>query len=342
MGAKLAKEVAESDLSRLLAKAGLERVYQGKVRDTYSLPDHPDLLLVVATDRLSIFDFVLFCLVPDKGEILTALTVFWLTKILQDIDHHLVAYGRKIEQYLSTTLHSNSELQARALIVRKLNIIPVECVARGYLTGSGWRSYQENRTICCQRLPEGLHDGVKLPPLFFPLFTPATKAESGHDEPLDPLSVAEKYGLELERLTSCFYRRASSYASSCGIIVADTKFEFGGDSVLADEVLTPDSSRFWDKKEWDKAVAQRRAPTGYDKEPVRQWGRTVPTPFEGLVGINNLDTENPDHLAFVHQQEVLQEIISATTQRYREIFRRLTDCELEAFQKNIMGVSKTT
>ncbi len=339
MGAKLSKQVAESDSSRLLTRTGLQRIYQGKVRDTYALPDYPNLLLVVATDRLSIFDFVLSCLVPNKGEILTALTVFWLTKVLQDINHHLIAYGREIEQYLPSALRGDARLYARGLIVKKLSIIPVECVPRGYLTGSGWRSYQENRTVCGHRLPEGLHDGAKLP---FPIFTPATKAESGHDEPLTPKVVEEKYGGQLETLTLQLYERGSRYAFTRGIIVADTKFEFGQGLVLGDEVLTPDSSRFWDKKEWETAVAEKKAPTGYDKEPVRQWGRTVTTPFSGLVGINSLDTEDPGHLVFVHQQKVPQEVISATTQRYREIFQRLTGLKLEAFHKSVMGVSKTT
>ncbi len=338
MGARLPEQVAESGLNSLLVKKGVKLVCQGKIRDTYTLPDYPDLLLVVATDRLSIFDFVLPCLVPDKGEVLTALTVFWLIKVLSDFNHHLMAFGREIGRFLPNVLRGNYELWTRSLIVKKLKIIPIECVIRGYLTGSGWKSYQQDRTVCGQQLPEGLYDGAKLP--YF-IFTPSTKTESGHDIPLTSTSVTEKYGIRLEELTLGIYTAACKYAFLRDIIIADTKFEFDEGFVLADEVLTPDSSRFWDKKGWEAAVLQKRAPTGYDKEPVRQWGKTVKTPFEGIVGINNLDPENSEHLAFVAQLIVPQEVISATTQRYRTIFQRLTSFELEVFQGNVLGVKTT-
>lgn len=336
MGAKIPEGIRESDLSQLLAKEGLKRIHQGKVRDTYALPGYPDLLLVVASYRLSIFDFVLNCLVPQKGEILTALTVFWLKNVLQGIDHHLVAYGHGVNQYLPASLHFNKGLQARGLVVWKLKILPVECVARSYLTGSGFRAYEKGEPISGYYLPPGLQDGSRL---LHPIFTPTTKEESGHDQSLTAESVGQKYGRELEKLTLKIYNEAQGYALKKGIIIADTKFEFGkdnqGNTVLGDEVLTTDSSRFWDETKWEEAQAQGKAPQGYDKEPVRQWGRTIETPF-GLTGINNLYPENPDHIAFVHQLEIPSEVISATTTRYQEIFRRLTGKTLEVFQKEVM------
>lgn len=343
MNAVIPTSVAESELSQRLAAAGLKRIHQGKVRDTYELPGHPDLLLVVATDRLSIFDFVLPCLVPKKGEVLTALTVFWLGLIEICDQHHLRACGYGMDDFLPPTLRGNRDLYACALVVKKLNILPIECVVRGYLTGSGWQAYNKGEPVCGHRLPGGLHDGSKLPR---PIFTPTTKAETGHDQAIT-VDEAIKIHPHLECQSLALYRCAHDIAKSRGIILADTKFEFGVSQdatrgprittlVLADEVLTPDSSRFWDKDEWEKADAQQQSPGGYDKEPVRQWGKTVVTPF-CATGINRLNPANPEHLAFIARLSVPEMVVWKTVHRYLKIFRRLTGQDLVVFQKMAMS-----
>lgn len=337
--ATIPKSVAESRLSRQLA-GKLTRINQGKVRDTYALPDK-SLLLLVATDRVSIFDFVLPAFVASKGHVLTALTVHWLNTILHSVANHLVAFGRNIDQHLPTQLRNSSELQKVALVVRKLEIIPIECIVRGYLTGSGWRSYQKNGSVCDITLPTGLHDGSRLSS---PIFTPTTKAETGHDEDLAVSRVISQHGVILATKSITIYRLLANFAKERSIILADTKFEFGqGDDkslVLADEVGTPDSSRFWDIDEWKTAVIQQKSPTPHDKELVRQWGLTIPNPFEpGKTGLNTLDTENPDHLDFVSKLTVPPEILAQTTSIYLNIFQRLTGTSLTDFTRNVMGVA---
>jgi phosphoribosylaminoimidazole-succinocarboxamide synthase len=328
---KIPEKVRETDLSYLLTS--LSRVFQGKVRDTYEL-EGSDWLLVVASDRLSIFDFVLPCLVEKKGEVLTALTIFWLTQILK-VKNHLVAFGSEIDNFLPTCLRKYPELQARSLIVKKLKILPLEFIVRGYLTGSGWLAYQKERKISGIQLPAGLFDGAKLAR---PILTPTTKSESGHDVQIPLRVVKETFGEKLIKLSLKIYQEIATYAFSQGVILADTKFEFGEGEILADEVGTPDSSRFWDKKEWEAKIKEKKSPTPYDKQLVRDWGKTIETPF-GVRGINNLEPENPDHLAFVHQLEVPEEIISATTERYLQIFQRLTGQSLENFQRKIMKIN---
>lgn len=339
MGAKIPQGIQETELSRQINKAGLERIYQGKVRDTYALPNRPDLLLVVATDRLSIFDFVLNCLVPQKGEILTALTVFWLVEVLKGTRHHLEAYGSQIDSFLPPPLPGIPELQKEGLVVKKLEIIPVECVVRGYLTGSAYQAYQRGEVISGHYLPLGLKDGSRLA---YPIFTPTTKEESGHDVPVSAQRIGEQYGVKLELLALKIYRQARDYAEKRSIILADTKFEFGrkNDSyILADEVLTPDSSRFWDKADRQRAAQEGKSPSGYDKEPVREWGRKKTIDPFGFTGVNNLNPENSGHVNFVQNIKVPLEVISATTARYQEIFRRLTGKTLEVFQKEVMRIS---
>jgi phosphoribosylaminoimidazole-succinocarboxamide synthase len=196
MSALLPPNVAESALSQQLLKAGLERIHQGKVRDTYALPHYPELRLVVTTDRISIFNFVLPVLIPDKGKILNAMTVFWLKEVFPDIKHHLVAAGSHIIKYLPSNLRKDLTLPERAVVVKTLNMIPVECIVRGYLTGSGWREYQEHGTLWNKKLPEGLHDGSLLP---VPVFTPTNKAQQGHDLPLTKSLVSRTYGTWLEK-----------------------------------------------------------------------------------------------------------------------------------------------
>ena len=339
MGAQIPESYAESELSRSLKGAEMERLHQGKVRDTWRLPGWPELLLLTATDRLSIFDFVLPGFVRDKGAVLTALTVFWMTEVIRE-ETHLVAFGSELDAYLPGALVGDRDLFARGMVVKRLDMLPVECVARGYLSGSGFSAYRDSREVCGHKLPEGLHDGARLPE---PIFTPTTKAESGHDEHVPAESVTGRYGPELERMTLNIYAQIAGYAREHGIILADTKFEFGQDGVLGDEVGTPDSSRFWDMGEWEAAVREKRSPAGYDKQPVREWGKTVRTPFseEGraVTGLHRLNPENPGHVAFVHGLEVPEAVLTATTGRYRRIFERLTGMSLEGFQEGRMGIS---
>lgn len=334
--ATIPQTVAETELSAQLARAGLARCHQGKVRDTYPLGESTNQLLVVASDRVSIFDFVLPAVVPRKGEILTALTVFWLTEVLPHMANHLRAWGKNINPYIpATSVGNHYHLQARSLVVAKLKMVPVECIVRGYLTGSGWESYQNDLHVCGILLPPGLFDGAKLPQ---PIFTPTTKAEIGHDEHLPTDQVIKKWGQWLEDVSLAAYSRLAQYAADHGIILADTKFELGEDGVLADEVGTPDSSRFWKMEDWRKAADQRKSPTPYDKQLVRDWGKTVDTPF-GVTGINKLKPEEPDHVAFVQQLNVPSDVLVETSTRYHEIFARLTGMSLQEFQRSKLGIT---
>jgi len=312
---------------------GLELIHRGKVRDTYALPGHSDKMLVVAMDRLSIFDFVLPAFVRQKGEILTAMNVFWRKMIGDQFAHDLVAYGEKVDEYLPPELRGKG-LRKQASVVSKLEMCDCEAIVRGYLTGSGLKAYNKTRSVCGQRLPPDLQDGDRLP---FPIFAPSTKAKEGHDEHITADSVAEKYGARIERASLQLYQAAEQFASGKGIILADTKFEWGldpetGKLVLADEVLTPDSSRFWDISAWRKMQDSclRSSPTSYDKQFVREWGKTL--------GIDKRDPCKPEDVEFVHGLEVPAEVITKTTQIYRYIFWRLTGMKLEAFQREQMGI----
>jgi phosphoribosylaminoimidazole-succinocarboxamide synthase len=319
----------ESELSGRLKS--LKMIHRGKVRDTYWLPSHPEMLLMRASDRISIFDFVLGPTVPFKGEVLVALTVFWLTEIFRDIDHHLVAFGSEIDKFVPKILVGNSELHRCGFVVEKLEMLRVECIARGYLTGSGWRAYQKDKAVCGISLPEGLHDGSKLPE---PIFTPTTKAQEGHDEHISAESVDKEYGTWLGHITLELYERAFAYALSRGVIIADTKFEFGSDK-LGDEVLTPDSSRFWDVDEYEKAQEKGQSPQGYDKEPVRQAGTRAE--IDGrIVDISKLDPTNEDHVRLVKRWNVPKEVVEKTTFRYLTILERLTGMGLKKFQTEVM------
>lgn len=339
--------VAKTELAEKLAHY-LGPPRQGKVRDTYSLPGYTNLLLAVATDRISIFDFVLGSLIAGKGAVLTALTVMWLTqaKILDNTPHHLVAFGREIDQYLPPELRNLPELQKRALVIQKLEMLPIECVVRGYLTGSGWSAYQKGGGVVCgHQLPAGLHDGAKLPR---PLFTPTTKAEEGHDEHLPFQEVLARYGRQAALKSLSIFTTAARFAEHRGILLADTKFEFGqsgGVYVLADEVLTPDSSRFWLAEDWKKAAAKRKSPTGYDKQSIREWGKTVATPFPqgsealvAIIGINNLSPADPEHQRFVGSVAVPVEVANPTSRRYREALNLLAGMPLECFLDSVMHV----
>ena len=239
---------------------------RGKVRDIYDLGDR---LLIVATDRISAFDVVLPTPIPDKGKILTLMTLFWLDFLKDIVENHLItAY---IEEYPEVLKPYKEILYQRSMIVKKAKIIPVECIVRGYITGSAMKEYQKTGKVCGIKLPEGLKEADKLPE---PIFTPSTKAEEGHDINITFDELIDIVGKEvaetLRELSLKLYIKASNYAESKGIIIADTKFEFGfyeGKIILIDEVLTPDSSRFWPKDEYEPGKPQK----SFDKQFIRDW-----------------------------------------------------------------------
>ncbi len=240
---------------------GLELLAQGKVRDIYAVGE--DRLLLVASDRISTYDVVHPTPIPDKGKVLTGLTAFWLDRTAQIVPNHLASFTEVPEQ-----------ARGRAMLVERLEMVPVECVVRGYITGSGWKDYGASGTVCGIELPAGLRESEQLPD---PIFTPATKAEIGdHDENVDFDRAAEIIGdrellEELRRLSIELYTHGAEHARECGIILADTKFEFGrradGTVVLGDEVLTPDSSRFWPADGYEPGHGQ----PSFDKQYVRDW-----------------------------------------------------------------------
>jgi phosphoribosylaminoimidazole-succinocarboxamide synthase len=259
---------------------GLELHARGKVRDVYRIGG--DQLLIVATDRISAFDYILPTGIPNKGRVLTQLSIFWFD-FLRDIvpTHFLTA---DVERYPAELRPHRATLEGRSMLVKRARMIEIECVARGYLSGSGWKEYREGGTVCGIPLASGLRESDKLPE---PIFTPATKAQSGHDENISFERACELIGADLAArlrdLTLEIYRRAADYAETRGIIIADTKFEFGfvGDQlVLGDEVLTPDSSRFWPRASWRPGGPQH----SYDKQYVRdylesiRWNKQPPAP----------------------------------------------------------------
>ncbi|MCW5959038.1 MAG: phosphoribosylaminoimidazolesuccinocarboxamide synthase [Pyrinomonadaceae bacterium] len=287
--------------------AGLSLAHRGKVRDVYEVGD--DLLLLVATDRISAFDCVMPNPIPLKGRILTALSVFWFDLLSDITAHHLITAD--LEQ-MPQEVRRNEELRGRSVLCRRTKVFPVECVVRGYLEGSGWKDYLASGEVCGHKLPEGLLQCGKLPE---PLFTPATKASEGHDENISEKHFAEIIGKtaaqKLKTLSLAIYRRASEYAAAKGIIIADTKFEFGltsdGEIILIDEVLTPDSSRFWSAEDYKPGRAQ----ASFDKQFVREyletleWNKQPPAP------------------------ELPPNIVDATTSRYLEAYKILTGKSLE-------------
>lgn len=328
MSANIPAAVAEYQLAAILQAAGLVRIHQGKVRDTWEIPDS-EFLLVIATDRISIFDFVLNALIPKKGEILTATTVFWLTKILVGTKHHLIASGARIDSHLPKQLRGNSELQKRAIVVKRCDMKPREFIYRGYLTGGGLDSYRETGSLFGQPLPPGLQDGSKLDQI---QFTPTTKAEVGHDMPLAAEDVRNEYPKE-SALGAMVYEMMADHAYSRGIIMADTKEEFGdynGVPTLADEIGTPDCSRLWDLRDWKTRTDLGETPNPLDKQFVRNWGKTLE--------INKRNPTNPIDLAYVHNLVVPKQIIHTTLGLYNSIFSGLTECSVEYFQKNYMGI----
>ena len=311
-----------------LSEFGWHLESQGKVRDTYRNFASPGMLCSVATDRLSIFDFVLPAQVTGKGEVLTALTHFWLTSIFTDVRNHLLIGDSEQGFPLE-----------RALLVQKVPILPFELIFRKHLGGSVWKEYHMQGTAAGQTLPPNLTRWQRFE---WPLFTPSTKAEVGHDENVTVESFMAQMGAEgtqCVELLQGVYQRAYQYAESRGMLILDTKFEGGGRPfVLADEVLTPDSSRFTSVKSFEEASREGKDPTFFDKEVVRQWGRQLPTPF-GVTGIHELKPENPAHLEFVHTKvQVPQEILAETARRYQQLFTMLVGVSLNEYQATAMGI----
>jgi phosphoribosylaminoimidazole-succinocarboxamide synthase len=271
-------------------------VGSGKVRELYALDDKR--LLLVASDRISVFDVVLPTEIPDKGRVLTGLSAFWFGRTGGICENHLLRVRP----------------DARSLECRRLEMLPLECVVRGYLAGSGWKDYRATGSVCGHALPAGLEESARLPE---PIFTPATKATEGHDVNIDAAQAAEIVGekryAEVERVSLELYRFAARYAAERGIILADTKFEFGTDAtetlVLADEIFTPDSSRFWPADEYEPG----RTPPSFDKQFARDycetldWDKTYPGP------------------------ELPAEVVAGTRARYAEAFERLTEIPLERY-----------
>jgi len=280
---------------------GLTLARRGKVRDVYDLGAH---LLIVATDRISAFDYVLGSGIPGKGEVLTQLSAFWFDQLGDVVPHHVVAVD--VDTFPPATRPHRELLRGRSMVVRKTTPLPIECVARGYLAGSGWKEYQKTSAVCGVPLPAGLVESDRLPQS---IFTPATKAESGHDENITEARAGELVGSDrikrLHDLTLSLYERGMEHASACGIIIADTKFEFGlaGDTLmLIDEVLTPDSSRFWPEAEYTPGRSQ----PSFDKQFVRDyleqigWNKQPPVP------------------------SLPEDVVARTSEKYLEAYRRLT------------------
>ena len=290
--------------------------YRGKVRDTYELSD--DRFLLVATDRISAFDVVLPAGIPDKGTVLNQLSVFWFERTGHIVPNHMIEpvddvgwlnsnYGEKVcSGYYSFPEY----LARRSMVVKKAERIDVECVVRGYISGSAWTEYLDSGSICGIKLPSGLSESEQLPE---PIFTPTTKAETGHDEPITLDEMKEQVGEALTKAiidkSMAVYDYAAQYARSRGIIIADTKMEFGmvnGELILIDELLTPDSSRFWDVETYSPGKSQ----PSFDKQPLRDW-----------LSSSGWNKEPP-------APELPPEVVQGTADRYREAYSRITGKEL--------------
>jgi phosphoribosylaminoimidazole-succinocarboxamide synthase len=280
---------------------------RGKVRDLYAMDD---ALLLVATDRISAFDHVLATGIPGKGKILTQISLFWFNFFSDLVPNHILSAD--VADFPPALRPYVNQLEGRTMLVLRATMFPVECVARGYLAGSGWKEYSASGTVCGIPLPRGLQDGSRLPE---PIFTPATKSQGGeHDENISFSSMEKLIGVddaaELRRLTLALYTKAAKHAEERGLILADTKFEFGRTAdrvILADEVLTPDSSRFWEASAWKPGGAQ----PSFDKQFVRDylesihWNKKAPAP--GLPG----------------------DVVDRTLAKYLEAYRRLTGREIQ-------------
>jgi phosphoribosylaminoimidazole-succinocarboxamide synthase len=283
---------------------------QGKVRDIYEAGDD---LLLVATDRISAFDVVLPTPIPDKGRVLTGVSLHWFELTAGLVANHLLTAD--VSEYPAAFAEQAEELRGRSMLVKRAQVVPMECVARGYITGSGWKDYQRSGEVCGIALPEGLRESERLPE---PIFTPTTKASTGHDMPLTPQEAAELVGRglaeRLKELTLSLYEFGAEHARQRGIILADTKFEFGfaadGDLILIDEVLTPDSSRFWPADRYEPGHGQ----PSFDKQYVRDW----------------LDASGWDHEP--PPPELPAEVVEQTAARYREAYERITGETFDAYR----------
>jgi phosphoribosylaminoimidazole-succinocarboxamide synthase len=283
----------------------LNLVHRGKVRDMYMIPGHDDKLLMVATDRISAYDVVMGTPIPGKGAILTSLSLFWFDLLGDIVENHLITAD--VDEYPVICKPYAEQLRGRSMLVKKTKPLTIECIVRGYISGSFWSAYKKNTVVCGFELPEGLKESDKLPA---PIFTPSTKAELGdHDENISLLTMEKIVGTERAKeiadISIRLYQRASDYARERGIIIADTKFELGevdGKLILIDEVLTPDSSRFWPEDKYAPGQSQQ----SYDKQFMRDylssldWDKTPPAP------------------------PLPQEIIDKTKSRYEEAVRRIT------------------
>lgn len=280
---------------------GVKFLRSGKVRDIYEVDDY---LLIIATDRVSAFDVVLPNGIPGKGKVLTQISLFWFNQVKDLVENHIVSSN--VDEFPAPLKKYKDILEGRSMLVKKAKPLPVECIVRGYITGSGWKDYQKTGSICGIKLPEGLIESQKLPE---PIYTPSTKAEEGHDINISFQETTKILGEEtaskVKELTLAIYKRASEIAEKKGIIIADTKMEFGlydGKLILIDELLTPDSSRFWSKKDYKPGKSQ----DSYDKQIVRdylisiKWDKKPPAPV------------------------LPNEIVQKTAERYEEIFRILT------------------
>ncbi len=283
----------------------LKLIHRGKVRDLYEVEDQ---LLMVATDRISAFDVVMPTPIPDKGKVLTQLSVFWFEFLKDLVPNHLITAD--VEEFPPVCQPYREELHLRSMLVRKTEPLPVECIVRGYLAGSGLKEYRRSGTVCGIKLPAGLREADKLPE---PIFTPSTKAQEGHDVNITFEECVRLIGPELaekvRHLSLAIYKKAAAYAEERGIIIADTKFEFGladGKLLLIDEVLTPDSSRFWPKEEYEPGRPQK----SFDKQFLRDWLEEI--------GWNK---EPP-------APELPPEIVEKTRARYLEAYKRITGKDL--------------
>ena len=281
----------------------MKKISSGKVREIYEVDT--DKLLLVVSDRISAFDYILPSPVPNKGKILNQISAFWFDFVKDIIPNHVISTDLKDfpEEF------QTEEFEGRSMLVKKLKMIPVECIVRGYITGSGWKSYQADGTVCGITLPEGLQESEKLPE---PIFTPTTKAAEGHDENISFEEVCQLIGedlaKELRAKTIEIYSKCAEYAATKGVIIADTKFEFGVDEngtlVIGDEVLTPDSSRFWPANDYEVGRGQK----SFDKQYLRDWMKS--TGYDPEAGI-----------------PIPDEVINTTVNKYKEAYRILTGKE---------------
>ncbi len=292
----------------------LERIARGKVRDVYVVD--ADRLLLVATDRVSAYDVVMAEPIPQKGAVLTQVSAWWFRQLGDAVKHHMIsADAGEIASAVPALAPYRAAITGRAMLCRRAAVFPIECVVRGYITGSAWREYAKTGTLAGEALPAGLKESGRLDP---PVFSPATKAESGHDENITVGRMREILGAEataeLERLTRVVYTKGRDVALNQGIIIADTKFEFGrtasGEIILIDEVMTPDSSRFWPAD----GYAPGRPQPSFDKQPLRDW-----LDVERHAGRWNGEAPPP---------KLPREIVEATSKRYLEAYRRLTGADL--------------